>query len=156
MRTERLNGSIKNYKDSKKALWSRHPLEITKSNTQKRTKLENTWSWWHTWIPVLKLYLPIASGRIVEFVPFSGVLKLYKMQTASLRVWTWVANTTFYNDNHYMMSISILQLRSKRCNVKNAQKYMVERSARLCSRRPNKISPVFQIKQEKIIPLFLC
>ena len=45
--------------------------------------------------PSLPYYLPIAGGRIIEFIPFPKLLALCEMLSASSRIWT-----------HLMMSIS--------------------------------------------------
>ena len=53
---------------------------------------------------ILSYYLPIAEGRIVGFIPFSRGLAIWKMQTAFSRIWTQVAMSIFYDDNHYTMN----------------------------------------------------
>ena len=55
----------------------------------------------------LLYYLPIAGGRIIGFIPFPRVLVLYEMQLASSRIWTRIAVSISYNDNHYNTSTSI-------------------------------------------------
>ena len=49
----------------------------------------------------LSYYLPIAGGRIIGFIPFPRVLVLCEMQSASSRIWTRVAVSISYDDNHY-------------------------------------------------------
>ena len=49
----------------------------------------------------LSYYLPIAWGRIVGFMPFPRISALCKIQTASFKIWTWVAMTIFYDYNQY-------------------------------------------------------
>ena len=49
----------------------------------------------------LSYYLPIAGGRIIGFIPFPRVLVLCEMQLASSRIWTRVAVSISYDDNHY-------------------------------------------------------
>ena len=49
--------------------------------------------------PSLSYYLTI--GRIIGFIPFPRVLVLCEMQSASSRIWTRVAVSISYNDNHY-------------------------------------------------------
>ena len=49
----------------------------------------------------LSYYLPIAGGRIIGFVPFPRVLGLCEMQSVSSRIWTRVAESISYDDNHY-------------------------------------------------------
>ena len=49
----------------------------------------------------LPYYLPIAGGRIIGFIPFPRVLVLCEMQSVSSRIWTRVAVSIFYDDNHY-------------------------------------------------------
>ena len=51
----------------------------------------------------LPYYLPIAGGRIIGFIPFSRVLVLWEMQSALSRIWTHVAMSISYDDNHYTM-----------------------------------------------------
>ena len=46
-------------------------------------------------------YLPIAGGRIIGFIPFPRVLVQYEMQSISSRIWTRVAVSISYDDNHY-------------------------------------------------------
>ena len=45
---------------------------------------------------VFSFYLPIASGRIIGFIPFPRVLVLCEMLTASFRNWTWVTVSISY------------------------------------------------------------
>ena len=52
-------------------------------------------------------YYSLATGRIVVFIPFQRVLVLCKMQSASSRIWTWVAVSTCYYGNHYTTSASV-------------------------------------------------
>ena len=47
--------------------------------------------------------LPIAGGRIIGFIPFPSVLVLCEMQSVSSRIWTRVAVSISYDDNHYTM-----------------------------------------------------
>ena len=47
------------------------------------------------------LFLPIAGGRMVGFIPFTRVLVLCEMQTASSRIWTLVTVSISCNGNHY-------------------------------------------------------
>ena len=49
----------------------------------------------------LPYYLPIAGGRIVGFIPFPRVLVLCEMQSVSCWIWTRVAVSISYDDNHY-------------------------------------------------------
>ena len=49
----------------------------------------------------LSYYLLIAGGRIIGFIPFPRVLVLCEMQLASSRIWTCVAVSISYDDNHY-------------------------------------------------------
>ena len=51
--------------------------------------------------PSQSYYLPIVGGRIIGFLPFPGVLVLCKMQSVSSRIWTCVAVSISYDDNHY-------------------------------------------------------
>ena len=51
--------------------------------------------------PSLPCYVSIAGGRIMGFIPFPRVLALCEMQSVSSRIWTRVAVSISYNDNHY-------------------------------------------------------
>ena len=51
--------------------------------------------------PSLSYYLPIAGGRINGFIHFPRVLVLCEMQLVSSRIWTRVAVSISYDDNHY-------------------------------------------------------
>ena len=57
--------------------------------------------------PSLSYYLPIAGGRIIGFIPFPRVLELCEMQSVSSRIWTHVAVSMSYDDNHYTTGTSI-------------------------------------------------
>ena len=57
--------------------------------------------------PSLPYYLPIAGGRIIGFIPFPRVLVLCEMQPVSSRIWTRVAVSLSYDDNHYTTGTSI-------------------------------------------------
>ena len=50
--------------------------------------------------PSLPHYLPIAGGRIIGFIPFPRVLVLCEMQSVSSRIWTRIALSISYDDNH--------------------------------------------------------
>ena len=50
--------------------------------------------------PSLSYYLP--GGRIIGFIPFPRVLVLCEMQSVSSRIWTRVAVSMSYDDNHYI------------------------------------------------------
>ena len=54
----------------------------------------------------LSYYLPIAGGRIIGFIPFPRVLVLCEMQWVSSRIWTRVAVSISYDDNHYTTGTS--------------------------------------------------
>ena len=58
--------------------------------------------------PSLSNYLPIAGGRIIGFIPFLRVLVLCEMQSVSSKIWTRVAVSISYDDNHYTTSTSII------------------------------------------------
>ena len=79
----------------------------------------------HTMVEELSLlyYLPIAGRGIVGFRPFLSVSVLCKMQTAEVRIWTLVAESTSYNDNCYTTSAS--------CDipVKKPTRYRVNRQS---------------------------
>ena len=51
--------------------------------------------------PSLPYYLPIAGGRIIGSIPFPRVLMLCEMQSVLSRIWTRVAMSISYDDNHY-------------------------------------------------------
>ena len=51
----------------------------------------------------LPYYLPIAGGIIIGFIPFPRVLVLCEMLSVSSRIWTRVAVSISYDDNHYTM-----------------------------------------------------
>ena len=55
-------------------------------------------------------YLPIAGGRIFGFIPFPRVLVLCEMQSVLSRIWTCVAVSISYADNHYTTGTSIMYL----------------------------------------------
>ena len=49
----------------------------------------------------LPYYLSIAGGRIIGFIPFPRVLVLCEMQSVSSRIWTCIAVSISYDDNHF-------------------------------------------------------
>ena len=51
--------------------------------------------------------LPLAGGRIIGFIPFPRVLVLCEMQSVSSRIWTRVAVSISYHDNHYATGTSM-------------------------------------------------
>ena len=50
--------------------------------------------------PRLPYYLPIAGGRIIEFIPFPRVLVLCEMQSVSSSIWTRITVSISYDDNN--------------------------------------------------------
>ena len=56
----------------------------------------------------LLYYLPIAGGRIIRFIPFPRVLVLCEMLSFSARIWTRVAVSISYDDNHYTTGTSYI------------------------------------------------
>ena len=56
--------------------------------------------------PSLSYYLPIAGGWIIGFIPFPRVLVLCERQSVSSRIWTRVAVSISYDDNHYTTGTS--------------------------------------------------
>ena len=56
--------------------------------------------------PSLPYYLPIAGGRIFGFTPFPRVLVLCEIQSVTSRIWTRVAVSISYDDNHYITGTS--------------------------------------------------
>ena len=59
----------------------------------------------------LSYYLPIAGGRIIGFIPFPMLFVQREMQLAWSRIWTRVAVSISYDDNHYTTGTS------KRCTI---------------------------------------
>ena len=55
-------------------------------------------------------YLPITGGRIIGFIPFPRVLVLCEMQSVSSWIWTRVAVSVFYDDNHYTTGTSYIYI----------------------------------------------
>ena len=49
----------------------------------------------------LSYYVLISGGRIIGFIPFPRTLVLCEMLTVSSRIWTRVAVSISYDDNHY-------------------------------------------------------
>ena len=61
--------------------------------------------------PSLPYYLPIAGGRIIGFIPFPRVLVLCEMKSVSSWIWSRVAVSHSYDDNHYTMgSMKIIEI----------------------------------------------
>ena len=58
------------------------------------------------WLISLVYYLPIAEERIVEFIPFSKVIALKEIYLVSPVIWTRVAMSISYVDNHYITNAS--------------------------------------------------
>ena len=58
--------------------------------------------------PSLPYYLPMAGGRIIIFIPFPRVLVLCEMQSVSPRIWTRIAVSISYDDNHYSWLYTIV------------------------------------------------
>ena len=56
--------------------------------------------------PSLSYYLLIAGGRIFGFIPFPKVLVLCEIQSISSGIWTRVAVSISYDDNHYTTGTS--------------------------------------------------
>ena len=55
----------------------------------------------------LPYYLSIAGGGIIGFIPFPRVLVLCEIQSVSSGIWTRVAVSISYDDNHYTTGTSI-------------------------------------------------
>ena len=55
----------------------------------------------------LPYYLPIFGGRIIGFIPFPRVLVLCEMQLAWSNIWTRVALSISYDDNHYTTGLLV-------------------------------------------------
>ena len=60
----------------------------------------------------LPYYLPIAGGRIIGFIPVPRVLVQCEMQSVSSRIWTRVAVSISYDDNHYTTGTSTRKTRT--------------------------------------------
>ena len=60
--------------------------------------------------PSLPYYLPIARGRIIGFIPFPRVLVLCERQWIWSRIWTRVAVSISYDDNHYTIIVPSIGL----------------------------------------------
>ena len=58
-------------------------------------------------VPSLPYYLPIAGGRIIGFIPFPRVLARCEMQSVSSRIWTCVAVSISFENNHYTTGTSV-------------------------------------------------
>ena len=56
----------------------------------------------------LSYCLPITGGRIIGFIPFPRVLVLCEMQPFLYRIWTQVAVSISYDDNHYTTGTSTM------------------------------------------------
>ena len=52
----------------------------------------------------LSYYLPIAVGRIIQYLPFPRVLVLCEMQKAPSKIWNQFAMSISYDDSHYTMN----------------------------------------------------
>ena len=72
--------------------------------------------------PSLSYYLPIAGGRIIGFIPFQRVLVLCEMQSVSSRIWTRVAVSISYDDNHYTAGTSDIWGYGRSRNMKDSIK----------------------------------
>ena len=70
--------------------------------------------------PSLPYYLPIAGERIIGFIPFPRVFVLCEMQWVSSRIWTRVAVSISYDNNHYTMGTSIKDLYISYCSLSTA------------------------------------
>ena len=92
LRSDRIWHKV-NFKRSLTSLKS----EFSSSQTSCLTKAEK---------PSLPYYLPIAGGRIIGFIRLPRVLVLCEMQLAWSRIWTRVAVSISYDDNHYTTGTS--------------------------------------------------
>ena len=54
----------------------------------------------------LPYYIPTAGERIIGFIPFPRVLVLCEMQSVWSKIWTRVAVSISYDDNHYTTDTS--------------------------------------------------
>ena len=87
--------------------------------------------------PSLPYYLPIAGGRIFGFIPFPRVLVLCEMQSVSSRIWTRVAMSISYDDNHYTTGTSLFCFTQKRFPLFERLKCKDSKKQR-CPRRHNR------------------
>ena len=71
----------------------------------------------------LHYYLPIAGEIVIGFIPFPRVLVMCEMQSVSSRIWTRVAVSITYDDNHYTMGTSRILYKSG--NMENAAMSLV-------------------------------
>ena len=55
----------------------------------------------------------IAGWRIEACIPFPWVLVLYEMQKASFRIWIQVIKSISYDDNHYTLSATLLNINNE-------------------------------------------
>ena len=86
--------------------------------------------------PSLPFYLLIAGGGIIGFIPFPRVLVLCEMQSVSSRIWTCIAVSISYDNNHYttgtikkkcyvIWSLSVLLIKSHGFLLVGGLKYAV-------------------------------
>ena len=75
-------------------IWTRVAVSISYEDNHFTTGTSNI-------EPSLSYYLPIAWGRIIGFIPFPRVLVLCEMQSVSSSIWTRVAVSISYDDNHF-------------------------------------------------------
>ena len=73
----------------------------------------------------LSYYLPIDGGRIIGFIPFPKVLVLCEMQSVSSEIWTRVAVSISYDDNHYTTATSFITI-SPRSTLARRWSYLLE------------------------------
>ena len=101
---------------------NRHLLDLTDLNSE--FSFSNTSCLPKAKEPSLYYNLPIAGGRIIGFIPFPRVLVLCEMQLAWPRIWTRVAVSISYDDNHYTTSTFIIliysSIRLSNLNAKSA------------------------------------
>ena len=84
--------------------------------------------------PSLPNYLPKAGGRIIGFILFPIIVVLCEMQSASSRIWTHLAASIFYDDNHCTTSASMcVCVCVCVCVCYNKKKSIVERPRKLSS-----------------------
>ena len=55
--------------------------------------------------PILLYYLSIAGGRIIRFIPLLRILEISETLLVASKIWTRVAVSIFYDDNHYTTGI---------------------------------------------------
>ena len=92
--------------------WMWHKVIFKRSLIGLNSEFSFSYTGWHTKAnePSLPYYLLIAWGRMIEIIPFARILVLCEMQSALFRIWTRVAVSIFYDNNHYTICPSTFLL----------------------------------------------